>query len=90
MVQQIMMTDAAVVHSQLDELDPRFVVCHQYDKMYDPDHAAKVTISSHRYPGRNKKRGGLTWAKVYPVSIPEGGRGRGRGRRRGTASHGIG
>lgn len=39
---EITLTDAAVVHSMLSELDPRFVICHDYDLVPDADQAAEV------------------------------------------------
>lgn len=43
---QVMLTEAAVVHSMLVELDPRFVVCHDYDLMLSASQAARVSSFS--------------------------------------------
>ncbi|CAN0188320.1 unnamed protein product [Hapterophycus canaliculatus] len=39
---RIILTDGAVVHSFLAELDPAFVVCHDWDLFGDPDQAQKL------------------------------------------------
>ena len=39
---QIMLTDTAVMHSFLAELDPAFVVCHDFDRIGDVDQASRV------------------------------------------------
>lgn len=45
---EVMLTSIAVVQSMLLELDPHFVVCHDYDQILSPSHAAR--ISSHVAP----------------------------------------
>lgn len=39
---EIMLTQVAVVQSMLLELDPRFVVCHHYEKMRNATHASSI------------------------------------------------
>lgn len=39
---RIMLTDAAVLHSQLEELGPDFVVCFDYANMWSADQTSKV------------------------------------------------
>ena len=39
---QILLTDIAVVHSFLAELDPAFVVCHDFHRVGDIEQAAMV------------------------------------------------
>ena len=39
---QILLTDIAVMHSFLAEIDPAFVVCYDYTRMGDVEQASKV------------------------------------------------
>ena len=39
---QVLITDIAVMHSFLAELDPAFVVCHDYTRIGDVEQASKV------------------------------------------------
>lgn len=39
---RILFTDTAVMHSLLAELDPAFVVCHNYDLLGDVDQAYEI------------------------------------------------
>ncbi|CAN0296464.1 unnamed protein product [Scytosiphon promiscuus] len=39
---KILFTDMSVVHSSLGELDPAFVVCHDYDALGDPSQASRI------------------------------------------------
>lgn len=39
---QIMLTDAAVIHSSLAELGPDFVICHAYDLVRDERQAERI------------------------------------------------
>lgn len=38
----MLFTDAAVVHSFLGELDPSFIVCHDFDRMGNASQAARI------------------------------------------------
>jgi len=38
----VLFTDAAVVHSFLGELDPSFIVCHDFDRMGNATQAARI------------------------------------------------
>lgn len=40
---QILLTDIAVVHSLLEELDPGFVVCHDFDHIGNVDQSTAVS-----------------------------------------------
>ena len=39
---QILLTDTAVMHSFLAELDPAFVVCHDFGRVGDVEHASMI------------------------------------------------
>lgn len=39
---QILLTDTAVMHSFLAELDPAFVVCHDFDRVGDVEQASMI------------------------------------------------
>lgn len=39
---RILLTEIAVVHSLLEEIDPAFVVCHKFDLSEDSEQASKV------------------------------------------------
>ncbi|CAN0205727.1 unnamed protein product [Scytosiphon promiscuus] len=39
---KILFTDMSVVHSSLGELDPAFVVCHDYEALGDPSQASRI------------------------------------------------
>lgn len=40
---QVLFTNAAVVHSFLGEIDPSFVVCHDFDRLGDADQALRIS-----------------------------------------------
>jgi len=40
---QVLFTNAAVVHSFLGEIDPGFVVCHDFDRLGDADQALRIS-----------------------------------------------
>lgn len=39
---QILFTNIAVMHSLLAEIDPAFVVCHEYGLLGDPEQAGRI------------------------------------------------
>ena len=40
---QVLLTDIAVVHSFIEELDPGFVVCHDFERMGDVEQSAAIS-----------------------------------------------
>lgn len=40
---QVLLTDIAVLHSFVEELDPGFVVCHDYERIGDPEQVAVIS-----------------------------------------------
>lgn len=39
---QVLFTDAGVMHSFLGEIDPGFIVCHDFDRIGDQNQASKI------------------------------------------------
>lgn len=70
---QILLTDTAVMHSFLAELDPAFVVCHDFDRIGDVEQAS--TIADHLAPNadlaRPMKASFVEMAKTHNVSTEE-------------------
>ena len=40
---QILLTDIAVLHSFIEELGPGFVICHDYERIGDPEQSAVIS-----------------------------------------------